>query len=74
MEGSDNPLEDIQRKRQTSIQKWKRKRARVDESVQEVENISEGRKMEAVTSKPSQRKRTRGKLTKKEQKRMKQTH
>ena len=48
----------------------------MDKSVQEVENVPEGRKIETITStsKPSQRKRTKGKLTKKEQKRMKQTH
>ena len=52
------PLEDMQRKRQTSIQEWTGKRARVDESVQEVENVPEGRKIVTITSKATQRKRT----------------
>ena len=39
------PLVDTQMmKKQTSIQDWTMKRARVDESIQEVENIPEGRK------------------------------
>ena len=43
------PLEDMQRNRQTSIQEWKGKRDRVDESVQEVENVPEERKTETIT-------------------------
>ena len=56
--GATIPLEDIQRKRQTSIQDWTRKRVRVDESVQEVENIPEGRKIVMITPKPTKRKRS----------------
>ena len=67
-------LEDKQRKRQTSIQEWTGERAIVEEIDPEIEIVPEGRKIENVTSKPSQRKRIRGKLRKKEQKRMKQTH
>ena len=52
------PLEDIQMKKQTSIQDWTMKRAKVDESMQEVENISEGRKIWNATLQITKRKRT----------------
>ena len=71
--GVTMPLEDIQMKRQTSIQDLTRKRARVDESVQGVENIPEVRKILTINPKSTKRKRTTGKLTKKEQKGMKET-
>ena len=66
------PLEDNQKRRQTSIQEWIGKKARMEEEIPEDENIPEVRKIGKVIPKPTKRKRLTGKLTKKEQKRMKQ--
>ena len=66
------PLEDNQKRRQTKIQEWTGKRARVEEEIPEDETIPEVRKIGKVIPKPTKRKRLTGKLTKKEQKRMKQ--
>ena len=68
------PMEDNQRKGQTSIQECTGKRARVEESIQEDDNIPEVRKIGNIIPKPTKSRRQTGKLNKKEQKRMKQGH
>ena len=60
--------EEGKRKKQTSIQEWAKK----DDGVEK--NIPEGRKEEKIVFKPIQKRRMKGKLTKKEQAKMKRTH
>jgi hypothetical protein len=66
------PREEIQKRKQTSIEDWTGKRARIEEDITEDDNIPEVRKVVNVIPKAT-RKRQTGKLTKKEQKRMKAT-
>jgi hypothetical protein len=63
------PLEATQKRRQTSIQDWTRKRARIDDN----EIVPEVRKVASILPKTSRKVKT-GKLSKKEQRNMKMTH
>jgi hypothetical protein len=58
------PLEEIQKRRQTSIQDWTGKRARIEDDNTEDDNIREERKVVKVIQKTKKKRQT-GKLTKK---------
>ena len=59
------PLEDIQKRKQTSIQDWTGKKARIEEESTEKDDIPEVKKT-AVVVPIAKKKRQTGKLTKKE--------